>query len=83
MENMRSKTLSLRDLRAWFHGALDKLGTFPPDFKNRRISFSCVVDMPFLLGTRQILKSVLTRDKPKPLRATDSSIEGKKRSLIK
>ena len=75
MENMRSR-ISLRDLRAWFHGALDKLGTFPPDFKNRRISFNCLVDMPFFWGT--ILKSVLTRDKPKPLRATDFSTEGRR-----
>lgn len=82
VQNMRSKTL-LRDLRAWFHGALDKLGTFLSDFKNKRMNFNCVVDMPFLLGTRRILKSVLTRDKPKPLRATDSSTERKKRSLIK
>lgn len=48
VKNMRSKTLPLRDLRAWFHGALDELGAFLPDFKNRRISFVCAGDMALL-----------------------------------
>ena len=48
VKNMRSKTLPLRDLRAWFHGALDELGAFLPDFKNRKISFVCAGDMALL-----------------------------------
>lgn len=48
VKNVRSKTLPLRDLRARFHGALDELGAFLPDFKNRRISFVCAGDMALL-----------------------------------